>query len=234
MLGGGLVGQDVTAFVPIERLGQVCLPTLERMAAQLSGLDTQRLHVLHVAYPSGSTLWRALQTHPEEVLRVDLHDRLRGEIRARQSHPWPAPSVSATLLFPHLEHVRAVEAECLSRRNARPTADHDADWWRARVYREAIEDVWQRAVNYSRHCRARRRRQRSRSASPSSETTEVCLRLLSQGAQRGWFPSDGASRFIVRQRNFFTPGMALHHPRSPTPHGDSLGPEFWSVSDRFQ
>ena len=80
-LGGGLVGQDVTAFVPTERLGQVCLPTLERMAAQLSGLDTQRIHVLHVTYPSGSILWRALQMHPEEILRVDLHSRVMQEIR---------------------------------------------------------------------------------------------------------------------------------------------------------
>ena len=226
MLGGGLVGQDVTAFVPTERLGQVCLPTLERMVAQLSGLDTQRIHVLHVAYPSGSILWRALQTHPEEILRVDLHSRVMQEIRTRQSHPWPAPSISATLLFAHLERVRVVESECLSRRNALPTGNHDSDWWRARVYREAVEDIWQRAVDHSRLCRARRRRQRSGSASPSSEVTEVRSRPLNQCARRGWFSSDGASRFTIQQRNFLAVGMAPRHPKSPTPHGDSRGPEF--------
>ena len=135
------MGQDVTAFILIQWLGQVCLPTLERMATQLSGLDTQCMDVLHVAYPSGPALWQALQTHPKELLWVDLRDRLEEEIWACRSAPWPAPLVSGVRLFTNLERARAIKIKCLLHQNALPTAVRNSDWWQARAYHKAIEDV---------------------------------------------------------------------------------------------
>jgi hypothetical protein len=137
----------------------VCLLMLERMHRQVTSLDVtlQRRHLLHVAYTTGHYLEHALVTHPEQVATRRLLHRISMEIARRVDHPWPAPTVPASLLFAEFRQAVAEERGYLRFRNRCPLHGRDVEWWRARVRQEHLEDAWHRAVLHSRERRRIRR-----------------------------------------------------------------------------